>query len=173
MAEFTIVSQWIDSSDPEIGQIAEELRTLQVKRAASAVQRKQERSQWQRFGACKGKTGPERGITDVLKEDIRIEEPSSILGSEDDDKIAQRLVSSAGKMTISGSGLSRYNSASKDGASSGTHSRRGSGTINAGEESKDRPRRNSGGSNSGHSRSNSGSILPPPPGSSPSNEATN
>jgi hypothetical protein len=159
MAEFNIVSQWIETNDPTLGPIAEELRTLQVKRPTSAVERIQERAQWQRFGACKGKVGPERGVTDILKEDVKIEEPSSILGNEDDDKVAHRLVSSAGKMTISGGGLSRYNSAQKDGTSSGTHSRRGSGSLEVPvDDAQIRSRNNSG----SHSRSNSGSLPAPP-----------
>ena len=158
-AEFTIVSQWLDSNDSQLGPISEELRTLQVKRPAAAVRQMQIRAQqWQRFGAAKGKIGPERGITDVLKEEIVIEEPSVVWEVEEDDKIAQRLVSTVGRMTISGSGMSRYNSAPIS-TNPGSHSRKNSLTEQPPSISTATTTTTT--KSSGHSRSNSGAMTTP------------
>jgi len=94
----------LDSVDPNLGPIFEELRTLLVKRPEIAVQRMKARESWTRFGAARGKIGPERGVTDVLKEDIFIEKGDPLSMVDEDDKIAQRLVSNAGK-------VNRHNSA--------------------------------------------------------------
>jgi len=164
MAEFTVVSQWIETTDPMLGAVSEELRTLQVKRPVSAVERKEARTQWQRFGAAKGKVGPERGITDILKEELLIELPSAVWGKEEDDKIAHRLVSTVGRMTIS-SGLSRHNSAGQPqpAGSSGTLSSSSSTRRGSGEGGRSHSRKNSGGSTgSGGAQE---APLPQPPAS--------
>jgi len=131
MAEFSVVSQVIETVDSVRGPVSEELRTLLVKRPISSVRRKEERASWTRFGAAKGKSGPERGITETLKEDLFIEPADPLSTVEEDDVIAQRLVSAVGRMQISGAGISRHNSASRDSSAEPTpsHSRRNSGGM--------------------------------------------
>ena len=96
MAEFNIVSQRLDAVHTVHGPVSEELRTLQVKRPMSAVVRIQERAQWEPFGKAKVKV---HGLTEVLREDIVIEAPSELWGTEEEDKTAHRLVTS-GKANI-------------------------------------------------------------------------
>ena len=121
MAEFTIVTQRLDAQHPVYGQVSEELRTLQVKRPVSAVARMQERAKLEKFGKAKGNAS---GLcVNIAKEDILIEAPTGLWGTEEEDKIAHRLVGASGKVNIT---LDKRDAASTPTPS---HSRRNSGSL--------------------------------------------